>query len=196
MVFLSCANPLCWGKKKAGSERVTRQGRNTLLCCPTQVLIKEFLCRAGGGGVRAAQHSFAPLFGLQSVIAPTSRGRIHFSRGLWVREHVLLGCVKSTVLYCTASQKKKKNDSECVQHAPGEGGAGFLRGLAIRGSTKELSHWRRQQEDTETCSDVHTTQEELFLTVSQCDSPQLEPFERPSVLPAKCYGVMVVLAQV
>ena len=61
---------------------------------------------------------------IQASVCDSShqQGRIHFSRGLWVREHVLLGCVKSTVLYRITLQ----HGSERVQHAPGEGAGSLM----------------------------------------------------------------------
>lgn len=84
--------------------------------------MKEFLFGAGGGGVKAAHHAFAPLFRLQFVRAPTSRGRIHFSRGLWVRKHVLLGCVK---IHCSLLHSIAKMILGACRMLLGRG-AGFL----------------------------------------------------------------------
>lgn len=61
--------------------------------------------------------SFPPLSGLRLAKAPTSRGRIHFSRGLWVRKHVLLGVCK---IHCSLLQGILQ-DAESVKHIPAEG---------------------------------------------------------------------------
>lgn len=79
-----------------------------------------------------------PLFRLQFAKAPTSRGRIHFSRGLWVRKHVLWGVCK---IHCSLLHRISKTILRVWSMFVGRGWTPHV--LGIRCSAKGLSYLKK-----------------------------------------------------